>query len=46
MTAATLARQGRGLGFLLRMNRDRLLYAGVVVLALWTGSLLGRFLLG
>ncbi len=34
----------RGLSLLVKINWDRLLYAGLIVLALWAGASLGQIL--
>ena len=44
MTA--IVEQTRGLGLLVRINWDRLLYGAAIVAALWLGSVVGRILLG
>jgi len=46
MTVTSFARPSRGLRLLVGMNRDRLLYAATIVLALWLGAAAGKFLLG
>ncbi len=45
MTVSAIVRPPRGLRLILGLNRDRLLYAGTIVLALWLGAALGKYLL-
>ncbi|MBW7921661.1 MAG: hypothetical protein H3C51_06115 [Rubellimicrobium sp.] len=45
MTVAAIVRPPRGLALVLGLNRDRLLYTAMIVLALWLGAALGEYLL-
>lgn len=45
MTTSVLPRPAAGLRLLLEMNRDRILYSALIVLALWGGTALGTYLI-